>query len=592
MCSSFAEETNYTLEPIVVVPTKSSLAQSEVLRKVIVIDAEQIAGCTGQSLADLFQHVLGVDIRRRGALGVQSDINMRAAGFEQVVVAINGIRLNDPQTGHHNMDLPVTLLDVERVEILPGQGSSLYGSSAFGGTINIVTKKPKDKGVEIETTAGSFDLNTQSVSFNSSLAGINSRVSFARQESGGYRPDTDFKTQAFTFNAEKNLEDLGLEYLFGYTKKDFGAYNFYSESYPHQEEHTDTRFFSLKAQLEKEEITFQSNAYYRRHSDKFILDRTRPSWYVNYHTTYVYGADLEAIVNLAPGTLLAGVEARDEKITSTNLGAHQRDSQAIYFQFQTPAKKKAVSNLSLRFDHYQTWGWQASPAFGLGCQLSPALRIKASGGRSFRIPSFTDLYYQSVENQGNKDLTPEKAFSWETGLDFDRGLLQAELTYFQRYAQDSIGWLRSSPAAAWQAQNISEVDTQGLELDLSLKLAEYAWLGLDQISAGYVYQYSDSAAAGLNTKYTLDFLKHHAYLAANLLYPGEIKQNLRLSYKQKEEQRPYFLLDTKFSREFKRDAFDLEVFLDITNLFNTSYAEQGTVSMPGRWIIAGMRAKL
>ena len=113
-----------------------------------------------------------------------------------------------------------------------------------------------------------------------------------------------------------------------------------------------------------------------------------------------------------------------------------------------------------------------------------------------------------------------------------------------------------------------------------------------KIYGGYIYKYSQTDSASLNTKYTLEFLKHHAHLGLNLSLPWEIVQSLSLSYKQRIDQRHYFLLDSRLSKKFEQDGVDYEIFLDITNLLNTSYSEQDDLAMPGRWIIGGVRVKL
>ncbi|NQS99942.1 MAG: TonB-dependent receptor, partial [Candidatus Omnitrophica bacterium] len=357
---------------------------------------------------------------------------------------------------------------------------------------------------------------------------------------------------------------------------------FYSDSYPHEQEHTDTRFFNLKAHINNTILDIDSSLFYRRHSDKFILDSNRPNWYVNYHTSYSYGADLETLKRLSWGTLSAGAGILEEKISSTNLGEHKRDSQAVYAQLQSLKDKRASYDLGLRLDHYQTWGWQTSPSLSLGYEVIPQLRLKTSGGYSFRIPSFTELYYSSPANVGNEDLTPEKAWSGELGLDYAHNKFSAELNYFRRWAEDLIGWARASSNLAWGAQNFAEVDTEGIEV-------EFAYAG---ISTGYTFQDLNSSVTGLNTKYTLDFLQHHAFLGLNLEFAQDIMQSVRFSYKQRKGQRPYFLIDTRLSKRIeKEDDFDLELFLDVTNLLNTSYSEQGNVRMPGRWVMGGVRLR-
>ena len=589
---AFGEEASYTLEPIVVVPRKSSLLESQNLRKITVISQHQIQKLPAHSVPELIKGILGVDIRQRGSWGVQADVNIRGSNFEQILICVNGTRINDPQTGHHNMDLPLSLADIERIEVFAGDSSFLFGPGAFAGAINIVTKKPEDEGLEIELSGGRFGLSAQSISVNYPLRGFDNRLSFSRKESSGYRPDTDFEISSLSLNSRKEFDWGALEYLFGYTDKDFGADSFYSNLYPSEEEHTDTRFFDLKAHIKNEIFELQSDFYYRRHADKFILDRNRPSWYVNYHTSYSYGTSLEALRKFSFGSLIAGTQVGWEEITSTRLGEHRRDTQGLYGRYQSPLEENLAWNLGLRLDHYQKWGWQTSPSLSMGYKLTPRFRFKSSLGRSFRIPSFTDLYYQSSANIGNEDLTPEKAWCYEAGLEFKQGQgLFSELTYFRRLAEDLIGWFRASSNEAWQAQNISEVDTQGLQLEFSYKPKRNLAI-ISEIRTGYIYQYLEREGSSLNEKYTLDFLKHHVHLGLFFNFLEDLTQSLTLSYKQRIDQRPYFLLDSRITKKIESDNLDWEIFLDITNLFNTSYAEQGDVRMPGRWVVAGVRVKL
>ncbi|NQT00194.1 MAG: TonB-dependent receptor, partial [Candidatus Omnitrophica bacterium] len=206
-----ANDADHTLDPIVIVPTKSSLLQSKDSRKINIITAEAIRQLPVQSLPELLEHSLGVDIRQRGAKGVQADVNIRGSNFEQTLICLNGVRINDPQTGHHNMDLPVNLTDIERIEILPGHGSSIYGPGAFSGVINIVTKQPKAAGIELEVTGGRFGFSSQALAVDFGLADINNRISFANKKSSGYRPDTDSELTSLSLNSEREFSFGKLE---------------------------------------------------------------------------------------------------------------------------------------------------------------------------------------------------------------------------------------------------------------------------------------------------------------------------------------------------------------------------------------------
>ncbi|MBN2097002.1 MAG: TonB-dependent receptor, partial [Candidatus Omnitrophica bacterium] len=306
--SAKADQPTHTLEPIVITPTKSLLGLLQDLRQVKIITREKIDELPVHSVAELLHYTLGVDIRQRGSWGIQADVNMRGANFEQVLICLNGLPINDPQTGHHNLDLPVRLADIERIEILPGGGSRLYGAGAFAGTINIITKSPAGSQIEVETSGGSFGLNAQGLSANFPLGNFQNRFSFAREESSGWRSETDFTAKNLSLNTQSSFSWGELGYLFGWTKKDFGADSFYSNFYTQEQEHTDTRFFNLKTLIKNQILALQSDLYFRRHTDHFLLDRTRPGWQENYHTSYSSGLDLDALKTFDFGSLLAGLE--------------------------------------------------------------------------------------------------------------------------------------------------------------------------------------------------------------------------------------------------------------------------------------------
>ncbi|MEA2005392.1 MAG: TonB-dependent receptor plug domain-containing protein, partial [Acidobacteriota bacterium] len=129
-------------ETIVVTGSLIPAEFSKTSRKVTIINKEEIAKAPVNSVSDLLKHVLSLDLRQRAPFGVQGDVSIRGSTSSQVLILINGIKVYDPQTSHHNLDIPVSLSSIERIEILHGQGSSVYGENAFGGVINIVTNKP------------------------------------------------------------------------------------------------------------------------------------------------------------------------------------------------------------------------------------------------------------------------------------------------------------------------------------------------------------------------------------------------------------------------------------------------------------------
>ena len=131
----------YDLDEIEVTAQRSPALFSQVAQIISVIEKEEIEATSSQSIQDLLEYVAGVDVRQRGAEGVQADISIRGGTFDQTLILLNGINITDPQTGHHNLNLPVSIAQVERIEILEGPAARIYGPNAFSGTINIVTKK-------------------------------------------------------------------------------------------------------------------------------------------------------------------------------------------------------------------------------------------------------------------------------------------------------------------------------------------------------------------------------------------------------------------------------------------------------------------
>jgi iron complex outermembrane receptor protein len=285
------------------------------------------------------------------------------------------------------MDLPLTLADIERIEVLRGGGSSLYGPNALGGVINIITKEPEKREGELKLSFGDYALSQEAVSLSFPFKKFKNRISFEKKKSEGYIENTEFDITTLSLNSQ--IGSFGLS--FGLTDKEFGADSFYSNLYPQEYEETKTRFAQIRTKVKKGRITLEPKIYYRKHWDKFILDRTRPDWYVNYHTTYLYGGEIQSRILSPFGSFVFGGEIGGERIESTNLGDHSRLREALYLEFSRKTQDKLFLNLGVRGDHYSDWEWEGSPSLSLGYKVSPSLKLRTSLGRSFRVPTFTDL---------------------------------------------------------------------------------------------------------------------------------------------------------------------------------------------------------
>jgi len=562
------------------VVTPSRIASSNSARSMTVLDDKVWGMSVYDSTPDMIGNIGGIDIRRRGPENVQADISIRGTTFEQNSVLIDGIRINDPQTGHYTMDLPVTPEDIDRVEILKGPGSSLYGPNAFGGVINIITKKPEGKKIVFDAEGGSFDYSKVALSCTAPFGPIDNRFSIQKSRSTGYMPDTNFDIFSLT-NSSSIKTFLGLyDFLFGYTKKDYGASNFYSNLYPHEAASTDTRFLNIGGLAEAGDLTVRPSLFLRRHWDKFRLDINRPGWQTNYSTVYSYGGG--STFNFAHdlADLSYGFEITRDTIDSTNMFVHERYSEGLYAEAAPKISPEFYINLALRADHFDGFGWEASPSVSASYRISEGLSLRGAAGRAYRIPTFTELYYIGAGNTGNPGLKPESCWTYEAGMDYSHKSFKAGLTYFYRDSYDTIDWIRYSSADPWLATNIGSTSTNGVEVSMALDRFFFSYTCLD------VY-----AKHSYISKYALDYLKQQ--MSAGLLFEfSGFKNSWVLNWKKRVGGQSAVIADMKVTKGiFDSKGVGLEAFLEISNLFDAEYTEVAGVEMPGRWIKSGARLK-
>ncbi len=571
-----SETSSHRLEPVVITATRTPTEISQLARNVSVIDSADIRNSGARSVEELLKYSLGVDIRQRGPFGVQADPSIRGANFSQVMTLINGVKVNDPQTAHHNFNLGLTLDSIERVEILHGHGSSLYGPDAFGGVINIITKKPEKRSGYVDVSYGDHSTAIVNGGFSEKRGDFGSSFSVEKRKSDGYRPDTDFNITTLSSSSTLEMPDLGsLELLLGYTDKEFGANDFYAD-YPSRE-WTDTVFVSMGAELEKGAI-LEPKAYDRRPKDKFVLDNARPDWYVNHHTTHVYGIGLQSRIPLgASGNVVLGGEGVGERIESSNLGDHDAFRSAAYAEGEAIFADRFILAVGIRGDNHSIYGFQWSPSASAGWKIS-SFKLRSSVGRTFRAPSFTDLYYESPANLGNPDLKPERAWSYELGADYyhPEGRLYFGVTSFMRDETNLIDWVKEDiDSPQWKAENVAKVQIKGIETALKMT-------PMKSLSVLFNYTFIESDTRRVS-KY--DHLKHHSSVRISYELPFGVRTLTTATYKKRIAEEGYRLLDVRISKEFSLG----EIYVTGANILNRKYQEIKGVPMPGRWIQGGIK---
>lgn len=590
--SAFCQD-SYTLDKIVVTSsgeeansTTGSLKHNAPMQ---IISAQEIAQENLNSVADLLDYVSGIDLRNRGSFGIQGDLSLQGSTFEQVAVLIDGAKVMDPQTGHHNLDIPLTLYDIQQVEVSKFGDSSLYGPGAFAGSVNIVTKKPIKKSLNVDALFGENALFGQTLSLSIPKESFSTRFSFEHKLAKAARPNTDFEFKTASLYLSKDFDENSIDTLLGYQKKDFGADSFYSNLFPEEEEHTQT-FFAKTGLASKLNVgDLKHSLFLRRHRDKFILKRNNPAS-VNYHTTYVYGYNPGLEIPFQYGDLLFGLDINENQINSTNLGKHSRLDEAGSIGFIPNLGDKFSSDLRLRMDYYQQFGWQESYSFGLGYKIfGENLRLKGCASRAFRAPTFTELFYSDAGNKGNPNLGIEKSDNYSVGLDFKQEGFESSLGCFLRQGRNLIDWTRTLPTEAWSATNLGRVDFRGIEFtskinpDIQLNFIE-----INKLIFSYNYITADKKASGFLSKYVLDVLRHQFILDVYTTCMG-LKFDWQLSYNKRNFGETYFIGSIYIGKKLSHKDFSLEPFIKVDNFSNAKYTEVGGVLQPGRWIKSGLK---
>jgi len=575
----------YIMEPLIVTASKIPTTLLGTNRDVIVIEKKEIESSPASGVADLLKYISGVEINERGPEGIQSDVSVAGGTFEQSLILIDGIKVNDPQTAHHNLNLPIQLEDIERIEILKGPGARLYGAGAFAGVINIITKKDEFKSLKMKAMAGDYRLLEGNISISQPLGISNNYLSISGKRSDGYRHNTDFdigniflKSTVSRMKAKGNIS-------FGYNDKDFGASYFYSDIYPNQREHTKTAFLNLGLDFRKTNM----GVFWRLHKDDFILDYENPGFYRNYHTTHIYGFTLQSEVSSLAGVTALGLELGKDKITSTNLGNFSRTKMRLFLEHRL----YKIKNLSVVFGpslfYYSDWDWYFYPGLDIGLKLSSRTYLYVSLERAFRIPSYTELYLDSPANVGNSDLTPESALSFEAGIKMIRGSILTNINAFIRDEKNVIDWVRTTPSDPWAATNSGEVTVKGLDINITFKSIArmYKKIPIPSINLGYTFLKLDRTESALQSKYLLNQPEHKFTLSADYDLSSSLKQVWKGRYEILPDSEKHLILDTSVSLEIK----NAEIFIDITNLLNTDYTQAEWIPMPGRWAKAGIRVE-
>jgi iron complex outermembrane receptor protein len=373
-----------------------------------------------------------------------------------------------------------------------------------------------------------------------------------------------------------------------YLSKEFGANNFYGGNAPSREWTDQTLVAADHRFADVAGWSTTAGASYRTHGDRFLFNQVQPQLSDNRHRTHAVLGALSGMRRVGGvGTLTVGVEGGGDWIRSTNLGDHSTARVSGFSEWRQEIGSRTQIDGTLRVDRYNEFGTSWSPSAGIGWWPSSMVRLRASAGRAFRVPTFTERYYSDPANLAREDVGPETAWAGEGGADVlvpGGWILQA--SFFGRADEDVIDWLRPTTADRWRTYNIRDVDTRGVELGV-----QKTFTNGPMILAQYTALDVNAATVNQLSKYVLDYAPHSFVAAAAVPLPARFSVAPRVEYRRRSRTTgtfDYVLLDLRVGKRLNQH---FELYVDGSNLLDETYQEIAGVAMPGATLAISLAVK-
>lgn len=613
------------LGDVTVTASRIPLTAIEAPRMVTVMQRADLAAAAVQSVNDVLNLAVGVDVRQRGDMGVQTDISVRGGTFDQITILLNGINISSPHTGHLSADFPLSVNDIERIEVIEGPAARVFGTSAFTGVINIVTRHEEGTkfGGSAVARAGSYgtfggDLRLLTSHRVGKSSTMSHRISGGYSQSDGATPNSYFKNGRAFYQGDLQSGNTSVDWQVGYSYKPYGANTFYGAASTDQWESNERWMAAVRAQSSAGAFHFAPQVYWNRWNDHYQWHKGSPAG-ENFHQVDTYGLALNSWLESKLGKTSLGVEMRSDGIWSTKLGKVLPEDQwrpTAGIDRDPNVKYKAKdqrTNLSAYFEHLlllKQWSlsagvlanyntgldarWRFYPGVDIAFRPSADWKLFASWNMALRMPTFTDLYYSGTGIEGNSNLRPEKTNDVNLGAKFRRNGWNIDLQTFYSHKTDLIDWVvyAGDETGTFRSGNFT-LDNAGVEVNAQF-LPREIWgkrSPVRRIAVQYAYIHEDITYPSnvVRSKYAMEYLRHKIVISAD----GRLWRNLNLSLSWRycdrvgEDNKPYNLLDGRLSWDDTRWA----VWVDGTNILNKSYFDYSFVPQPGRQVMAGASLK-
>jgi vitamin B12 transporter len=619
---TFSQDTTSTLlDNVIITENRLQIPFSDVSRSIEVITRKQIENAPARNLPELLSYVSGIDIRQRGIGGVQADINIRGGTFDQTLVLINGVALADPQTGHHIMNIPLSAYDIERIEILKGAGARIYGQNAFAGVVNIVTKSAPENtegyvGVSYEER-GTFQIKGGIALADDVLP---TRISFNHQRSEGYRVNTDFTITNFLLQNDIKLGKNKLHLIGGYNSRDFGASGFYAGPAPtfaalgvdnNTEEYEEvvTTFASASLPIESGKFKIIPRISWRTSNDDYYFVRKAPIF--NRTKSNVYTADVNSSYKSDLGTTGFGITFQATDLASLRLDTTTRQQFSAFLEHRFSLLNNRLDvTPGFMFTSFSDFGSGFYPGVDVGFKVHEKFKMYGSYGKTLRIPTYTDLYFNNGANANNPALVPEQADNLEFGAKFSHNGLRISAAWFTRLGSSIIDRVKTDLTKKWFPTNVSKLNVEGIELSVDFLPEIWRsatsrtpsglrgsgfWLKRASISGTYITKVGyEKPETILLSRYAADNLRYQFNINVEHSIVSKLTHSFNIRYFERftlakgfEEFNQGTIVDSRLAWT---DSWG-RVFLQANNLLSKKYVETNGITMPLRWVSLGLELK-
>ncbi len=584
------EQDTTKLGEVVITSTRINLPFPENSRTISIISSESIKNSAASTLTDVLQQVAGIDVKRQGTGGTQADLYIRGGSFDQTLILIDGIKMDDAQTGHHTLNATLPLDVIDRVEIIKGPAARVFGQNAFTGAINIVTKKKLDNGGSAAIETGSYKQLNASVTVTSNLENASHLIHVNRNTSDGYRYNTDYDNQNYFIKSIFNKKRKAIEMIATFTERKFGANGFYAiPTAINQYEETQNSLVGFSTDFSTEKLSIKPRIYWKRNQDAYLYVRQNPAAFRNFHISDKMGAEVNASYTSSAGITGFGIDISKTYLrsdgTTGGLGNRNRFMANLFLEHLFKlANDKLDITPGVAVTYFSDFKFHAFPGIDMGYRLNPNLKVYGNMGYTYRIPTYTDLYYNGPSNIGNENLNPEEALSEEIGLKYFSPTFSISAALFNRDASKLIDFIKENEADKWQPVNIRDLNTKGLEINSSytFKLTHFN----QSISLGYTYLDDQVKSLNVNfSKYAINSLKHQITGRFSSQLIKNLSQNIVYKHAERTTGTSYNVWDASVALTLK----PFEITLMANNIFNADYSEANLIPMPKGNLLFGLR---